>query len=382
MEEINSVVALEEIAVPTSEQDKFDLKGVPGYFPAVSILILFVCGLGAFVHFWLSKEMIDHRQQPRPVSDFIQGREALTLERIYKDVFPIRDFSTGLLNAISFTVFDEARKGLIKGSDGWFFTDEEFTWNRRSAEMLEKHLEFVGNSVKRLKSVGIEPILLLIPEKADIYRDKLGKIAASSSREHYYEDVRSRLSDLRVAVPDLRSVLLQARELEPVFLKSDTHWTVRGAGVVAHSVAQILAGDDGLQRKEFNLKPEMGTIHVGDLHKFAKLSVFSPLISMPGEPLTPLSAVAAGASLDDLLSDDNGGPQVAMVGSSYTADARWSFEAQLKANASVDVINFAEEGKGPFLPMDAFLNDKLPKQTNLKYIVWELPLRYFDEVSY
>ncbi|MBB2820020.1 UNVERIFIED_ORG: alginate O-acetyltransferase complex protein AlgJ [Rhizobium esperanzae] len=382
MEEINPVAVLEEIVVPSPEEDKFDLNAALGYLPAVSILILFACGVGAFTHFWLSKEMIEHRQQPRLASDFIQGREALELERIYKEVFPIRDFSTGLLNAISFTVFDEARKGLIKGSDGWFFTDEEFTWNRKSAGMLEKHLSFVGDSVNRLKSVGIEPILLLIPEKADIYHDKLGKIAASPSREHYYEDVRSRLLSLSVAVPDLRSALLQAREREQVFLKSDTHWTVQGAGVVARSVAQILAGNDELQRKEFKLKPETATTHMGDLYKFAKLSVFSPLLSMPGEPLTPLSAVPADADLDDLLSDDNGGPQVAMVGSSYSANAKWSFEAQLKADAKVDVINFAEEGKGPFFPMEAFLNDKLPRQKNLKYVVWELPLRYFDEVSY
>lgn len=72
---------------------------------------------------------------------------------------------------------------------------------------------------------------------------------------------------------------------------------------------------------------------------------------------------------------------MAIVGSSYSANATWSFEAQLKA-AALDVINFAEEGKGPFKPMETFLAEKLSQQPGLKYVVWEIPLRYFDEAAY
>ena len=77
--------------------------------------------------------------------------------------------------------------------------------------------------------------------------------------------------------------------------------------------------------------------------------------------IVPLSAKKADASLDDLLAEDAAAPQVAVVGSSYSANAKWSFEAQIKAAAGVDVINFAEEGKGPFKPMETFLSEKLPK---------------------
>ncbi|EUB99768.1 hypothetical protein PMI07_006049 [Rhizobium sp. CF080] len=382
MDEITQVVTSGEIDALASKKDKLGLKGKLAYLPALSIFIMFACGVAVLSHFWNSKEMAEHRQSKRSLADVIQGREALAVERIYKDVFPIRAFSTGLLNLVSFKVFGEARKGLIKGSDDWFFSDEEFSWNRNSSSMLEKHLGFVEDTLSTLREAGVAPILLLVPEKADIYRDKLGSVAMPSSREHYYENVRLRLITMGAPVPDLRKAFLHAREQKPVFLKSDTHWTVHGAGVAARSVAQVLAHRPALKHKEFTLKPEEEIVHMGDLYKFAKFSIFDPFVPMPGDRLTSLSAVTADASLDDLISDEDGGAEVAMVGSSYSANAKWSFEAQLKAEAKVDVINFAEEGKGPFAPMETFLNENLPRQKQLKYVIWEMPLRYFDEVAY
>ncbi|WP_087002075.1 alginate O-acetyltransferase AlgX-related protein [Rhizobium sullae] len=382
MDEISQVITSGEIDALTPKKDGLSLKGTLAYLPALSIFILFGCGVAVLGHFWNSKEVAEHMQSKRSLADVVQGREALAVERIYKDTFPIRDFSTGLLNLISFKVFGEARKGLIKGSDGWFFSDEEFSWNRKSLSMLEKHLSFVEDTLSTLRGAGVEPILVLVPEKADIYRDKLGNVAGRSSREHYYESVRLRLSNMGAPVPDLQKAFRQAREQKPVFLKSDTHWTVHGAGVAARSVAQVLAHDSELKHKEFALKPEGEIVHMGDLYKFAKFSIFERFVPMPGDPLTSLAAVTPDASLDDLISDDDEGPEIAIVGSSYSANAKWSFEAQLKVEAKVDVVNFAEEGKGPFTPMETYLKEKLHQQKHLKYVVWEMPLRYFDEVAY
>ncbi|MBB4193045.1 alginate O-acetyltransferase complex protein AlgJ [Rhizobium aethiopicum] len=381
MDEITQVVTSGEIDTP-SKRGGLRLNQILAYLPALSIFVLFACGVVVLGHFWNSKEMVAHMQSKRSFADVIQGREASAVERIYKDVFPIRDFSTGLLNLISFKAFGEARKGLIKGTDDWFFSDEEFSWNRKSSSMLDKHLSIIRNTISTLRQAGVEPILLLIPEKADIYRDKLGNVSAPASREQYYESVRLELSSMGVSAPDLRELFLQARKEEPIFLKSDTHWTVQGAGIAARSVAQVLAQDSRLKRKEFALKPKDEIVHRGDLYKFAKFSIFEPLVNLPGDPLTSLEAVTTDASLDDLISDEDEAPEVAIVGSSYSANAKWSFEAQLKAEGKLDVVNFAEEGKGPFEPMETFLRGKLVDQKNLKYVVWEMPLRYFDESAY
>ncbi len=382
MDETKSVIAASTNVDPSSDGATVRGKSVLNYLPAICTVALFVGGIGVLGHFFASKEAKEHWRQPYSYTSIVEGHEALAIEKIFKEAFPIRDFSTGLLNAISFLVFDETRKGLVKGDDGWFFSDEEFSWNRKSAAMVEKHMAFVGQSVASLKAAGVEPILLLIPEKADIYRDKLGPIEAPATRERYYDEIRVRLEGLGVKVPDLRGAFLEARKADEVFLKTDTHWTVAGAGVGANQIAAILGADDALAHEAFTLTTEPEAPHSGDLFKFARLSIFSSYVSLPSETIAPLSAKKAEASLDDLLAEAPAGPQVALVGSSYTANATWSFEAQLKAAASLDVINFAEEGRGPFKPMETFLADKLSEQTGLKYVVWEMPLRYFDEVTY
>ncbi|PDT80357.1 hypothetical protein [Sinorhizobium sp. BJ1] len=366
----------------SSDDNSSEVRAKLRHLPACSMLLLFLYGVFAFVHFWNSADLAEHRRERPSVSDIVQGREALAVEAVYKDVFPIRDFSTGLLNAISFGIFDEARGGLIKGSDGWLFTDEEFSWDLKSAGAIERHLKLAADATAKLRQSGIEPILLLLPEKADVYRDKLGHVEPPASRQHYYADIRRRLLEIGgVEIPDLQQAFVRARKGGAVFMQSDTHWTVEGAGIAAHLVADVLIKDARLRHQDFAIKRESPISHMGDLYKFAKFSAFAPLFPQPGDPLVQLTAVPAEVSLDVLFEEETA-PEVAIVGSSYSANPKWSFEAQLRAYARADVVNFAEEGKGPFAPMESFLQSKLSEQKQLKYVVWEMPLRYFDETKY
>ncbi len=355
------------------------VKFLPTLFSAA------MCGLGiyAFVLFWTSEAMVEHRRQPVAFEDIIKGREALALEGIYKEEFPLRDFATGLMNAISFGVFDEARKGLVKGSDDWLFSDEEFTWNRESTETLNEHLKFIEETVFDLSHKGITVVAVLIPEKADIYSANLGRIDQPAARAAYYETVRRRLLAMEhLQVPNLRARFQDAREFDSVFLKADTHWTVFGAGVAAKAVAEALAGSVDLKETAYELKPQAATDHMGDLYNFAKFSVFSPYFDQPAEQVMRLDAVAAELGLGDLLAKEGTGPEVALVGSSYSANPLWSFEAQLRAATKADLINLAAEGEGPFKPMETFLKEEMAKLPELKVVIWEMPLRYFDEPKF
>jgi len=373
---------------------QFNLSAMPGsgdnplattikYLPTLFCVVM--CGLGiyAFVHFWNSDAMVEHRQQPVDFEDVIKGREALALEEIYKEEFPIRNFATGLMNAISFGVFDEARKGLVKGADGWLFSDEEFSWNRESTETLNEHLKFVEETVFDLSHKGVTVMAVLIPEKADIYRDNLGRISPPTARATYYETVRRRLLAIEhLKVPDLRKRFQEARKSENVFLKADTHWTVFGAGAAAKAVAETLDESVDLKETAYELTPQAAVAHKGDLYKFAKFGGFSSYFDQPTEQITRLDAVAADLGLDDLFADSSAGPEVALVGSSYSANPLWSFEAQLRAATKTDLINLAAEGEGPFKPMEAFLKEEIAKLPELKVVVWEMPLRYFDEPKF
>jgi alginate O-acetyltransferase complex protein AlgJ len=49
------------------------------------------------------------------------------------------------------------------------------------------------------------------------------------------------------------------------------------------------------------------------------------------------------------------------------------------AAVGADVVNFAEEGHGPFAPMADYLDSDLAKNTPPKVVIWEFPVRYLTD---
>lgn len=350
--------------------------------PAFVFLSMTCFGVYVFAHFWTHEKRQELAADPVTIADVIQGRTALAIEEVYKQAFPFRSVAVGLINAISFGVFGEARGGVLVGSDGWLFTDEEFTWNRSSRASLREHLDFVRTTAAQLRAADIEVVALLVPEKADIYAENLGRVRPPVQRASYYETVLSALNDMEgVSAPDLRAEFLAAKTEAPLFLTADTHWTVQGAGLAAKSAADRLANTDRLTRSDFDLKPQEAIDHRGDLYHFMKFGPFSGLFDHPSEAIIRVNAEAASMGLDDLFADE-AKTEVALIGSSYSANPIWSFEAQLRHHLRADLINYATEGSGPFKPMAAFLDDKLTDLPDLKTVIWEMPLRYFDETAF
>lgn len=351
------------------------------YLPSGVLIGMLALGPLVFLHYASTPALQKVTTERQTAHDLMTGVTAAKLERVYKDEFPIREFATGSLNAVSLGVFGEARKGVVVGADDWFFSDEEFTWNRRTPEAIERNLSFVQTVSKDLASKGIKLLVALIPEKADIYRDKLGPIAPPAQQGDGYQLVRQRLAAMpNIVVPDLRSSFLERKPDNQLFLKSDTHWTLDGAAVAAHGLAQSVPAGLEIARAEYDLKNGEKTPYYGDLHKFVRLSVFDQYFKLRPDLLGTVAAVPKNDDLDNLLGDGAGTDfQVALVGTSYSANSRWGFVDQLKAALSADVLNLAEEGEGPFAPMRKFLSESREKNSSIKLVIWEMPLRYFSQ---
>ena len=92
-------------------------------------------------------------------------------------------------------------------------------------------------------------------------------------------------------------------------------------------------------------------------------------------------ATAAGGSVDDFLGDgtESGAPGIALVGTSYSAARIWSFESQLKGALGADIVNYAQEGHGPFVPMRSFMDKLQAGDVTVKAVIWEIPVRYLDD---
>ncbi|MBX9755308.1 MAG: alginate O-acetyltransferase, partial [Pseudomonadaceae bacterium] len=86
---------------------------------------------------------------------------------------------------------------------------------------------------------------------------------------------------------------------------------------------------------------------------------------------------AAGAG--DLFSDSQ--VPVALVGTSYSANPRWNFLGALRQALGSDVLNYAEDGHGPLLPMLKYLQSAGLKDSPPQLVIWEFPERYLPMSS-
>ncbi len=93
--------------------------------------------------------------------------------------------------------------------------------------------------------------------------------------------------------------------------------------------------------------------------------------------MAKVTAESVGEAGDGLFGD--AAIPVVLVGTSYSANAAFGFEAHLKVALQRDVLNLAEEGKGPFAPMKAFLDGDVLKNSPPKLVIWEMPIRYLDD---
>ena len=100
--------------------------------------------------------------------------------------------------------------------------------------------------------------------------------------------------------------------------------------------------------------------------------------SLPAEP--ELRRGRASSLADHALSSpESGTPGIALVGTSYSAARIWSFESQLKGALGADIVNYAQEGHGPFVPMRSFMKKVEVGEVEVKAVIWEIPIRYLDD---
>lgn len=329
---------------------------------------------------FISPELRATVTKPLPAGQYIDGEITASIESTYEDELPLRTPSGAALNALTYSLFGEGRKGVVVGEAGWLFSAEEYEWTPASAENLATNLDYVGTVAAELKKRGIALEIALLPEKADIYADHLLH-PRPLAHEGKYQRVRDALMKTGATVPDIREPLRQASTSEAVFFPTDTHWSVAGAGVVAETVAKNFPVKDEVASATFALKPDSPVAHDGDLKRFIELGPFGGMLPQTETMVTPIVATAEGGSVDDFLGEDpaDGAPAIALVGTSYSAAAIWSFEPQLKGALGADLVNYAQEGHGPMVPMRSFMDKLEAGEVDVKAVIWEIPIRYIDD---
>lgn len=291
-------------------------------------------------------------------------------QRIYETRFeenlPLRDLSIHLWNAVLLKLFGQPRPGALMSSDGWMFTAEEFL-------EPEGELDFIteldaANAV--LSGRGIPLILILVPDKARIYAAKLDR-PRSAPFTSRYDAVLTIVEKRGLNCLDLRPVLALSKSQPASYMRNDTHWSPVGAARVAAHVAQALV-DLNLTKSAFRTEHLGNQTFDGDLLVFAETGMLRGWSGPASETIAVFQTTNIGASS---LFGEVSAP-VALIGTSFSARQEFHFEGFLKQALGVDVVNHAQMGRGPFLPMRDFLNADSFKTNPPDLVIWEIPERF------
>jgi alginate O-acetyltransferase complex protein AlgJ len=305
-------------------------------------------------------------------TDFEDGSTQQELQSIFDESLPHRGASLSFWNALRFRLFQETAEGAVAGNDGWIFTAEEYEYVIGADLRFAEAMASIADTAATLRAQNIHLVVSLIPDKSRIYPEFLrsNRPAPVINR---YEAARALMVENGIDAPDLLSALLKARDTTPVFLERDTHWTPFGA----QAVAQALAGSvrsRSQNRSAFEVTPAPAIAHSGDLLKFVETGPFAKSLGLLPEIVMQFDIYPVSGSIG--LFDDPAPVEVALIGTSYSADPLWNFASFLRFESEAELLNLSQVGMGPFFPMVEFLNADITNENNISVVVWEIPERF------
>lgn len=310
---------------------------------------------------------------------FLKGQVALDIEHYYNENFIARDLGSNLWALINYSLFKEGRVGVVIGEESWLYTLDEVKDYPEAAQDLTTNLAAIEAVAAHVRAQGSDLLVALVPEKAAIYSEYLGPRRVAPIHSQLYAQVVNQLRGQGVVVVDTTDALMNAKQTATTFLKSDTHWTPFGAEVVAKEIAQTLKNSlhqPLLEQQVFSSQDHEPTHFQGDLMNYIPLGIFSDWVDVSSDQLvkTHTQVSESGAAADDLFGDASA--QIALVGTSYSANSNWNFSGALKQQLGADLVNYAQEGKGPFVPMIDYLKSADFADAPPALIIWEIPVRF------
>lgn len=302
------------------------------------------------------------------------GEITKSVDQLYRGDMMHRDPAVGWIGAARYALLNEGRSGVVTGHKGWLFSDEEFRHVNTETDNYGATLRWIAKADQVLADQGVDLVVVPLASKVDVARQHAFAAAQSDKQQQLYDDFVDDLMAGGVTVVSTRSALL---DVSAPFLKTDTHWTVQGAKAVADAVATSSALPLGDLQYQVAAQPAKS--FAGDLVSFVTTENIAPLVGLATEDVTPFKTtkVEGGSAPLDLFGDAAAAP-LALVGTSYSANENWSFAPALALSLKQDVLNYAQEGRGPIAPMREFLA-QLDHDAPPAAVIWEFPVRYLSD---
>lgn len=339
----------------------------------IALFLAILLGLGA----WSLRSFASFSTSAE--TTVLNGKWTKAAETHYDEEFPIKRLGTNLWAALDYKLFNEGRPGVVLGEDQWLYTDEEFDAVANGEQNEADNLAIIQGVRDALKAQGTQLILAIIPAKTRLYPEHIGDNKPATLHTDLYQQFHAQAAQAGLVAPDLLAPLQGAKQHGQVFLRTDTHWTPMGAEVVAQQLGAVVAQQTPLsgEPEKFVTQAKETAPYKGDLTNFLPLDpLFSNLLPQPDQlQQRSTDPVATDAQGDDALFADNS-VAVGLVGTSYSANPNWNFVGALKQALHSDVVNYAEDGHGPILPMLKYLQTDAFKSSPPQVLIWEFPERY------
>ncbi len=322
----------------------------------------------------------------RSYGSLLTGDWTHEFQQDYELESPVRDLGLEIWGSLRFGLFREGLPGVVVGEHGMLFTAEEFTalpHARDEAARVREVAGYVASVAAELERLGAELVVVPLPSKARLYREHLGRYGFPPAAEERYAEFLSSLEATGVDRVGLEEVLAGSRDQGvEVFLRTDTHWTPAGAELAAVAVAEHVSAAGYLEQtptQSFRMEFREEQPHEGDLLNYIPLGPFRGRLQ-PAPDLIRRFELHSGPAPGLGLFDTAAVP-VVLVGTSYSAGAAWGFDAFLQVELQAEVLNLAEEGRGPFLPMAAYLGSDTLHEAPPQLVIWEIPERYLPHAE-
>lgn len=314
-----------------------------------------------------------------PPVTVLDGALVRNFEEHFDKEFPLRTASINFWTALQLVLFHEGKTGVLLGTDGWLYTNEEFHVLPRWEQILEQNLELIRWTQATLAEAKVPLVVVVVPEKAHVYPEYINGHHQASAHAKVMERLHATISEHTTLIT-LDDTFAAAKAQQPLFFHTDTHWTPAGAKLAAQAVTRVMAAK-GLATKAgdadaFETTEQPEATLVGDLLSFLPLEPMFPSLMPKADTYVPVvtKAIEKEASAESLLSDESI-PEVAVVGTSYTANDRWNFQGFLSEFLNEPLADYSKEGIGPFPPMAQFLTSQDYAGHKPRVVIWEIPER-------
>ena len=161
--------------------------------------------------------------------------------------------------------------GVAVGQEGWLYwvgrarEVEAFYGDTATARrVLGRWARLIDRRARRLDALGITHLHTVVPDKLAVYPDRLGRSFPGVEDPPGARLARMLARRNPAPMVDLLTPLRAARDGEPVYLRTDTHWTYRGYLIAYRALCEALAAPVAEHVFAGTRMPERFTFDLGE----------------------------------------------------------------------------------------------------------------------